>query len=201
MQSVGGLPGAYRAVEYLEGTGTQYIATTYVIDYADLAVEWEYVFTGNFNGDKMLFGDMNANNCDCVYAELYDAVRWYCNNGNNRFANVLTGAGAGSNTKYSAKMIGQTLTVDGATTQRTDTRTTAGKGEPLYIFAWNNNGSAQYIHTKLRLYSLVFKNGGSISANYVPCVRKSDSKPGMYDTVSKTFYTNAGTGEFIIPST
>lgn len=47
--------------------------------------------------------------------------------------------------------------------------------------------------------SKMFVNGIVIQ-NFVPCVRKSDSKPGMYDTVSKTFYTNAGTGEFIVPN-
>lgn len=31
----------------------------------------------------------------------------------------------------------------------------------------------------------------------IPCYRKSDSKPGMYDIVSGYFYTNLGTGEFL----
>lgn len=47
--------------------------------------------------------------------------------------------------------------------------------------------------------SKIWKNGTLIQ-NLIPCVRKSDSKPGMYDTVTKTFYTNAGTGEFIVPA-
>lgn len=31
----------------------------------------------------------------------------------------------------------------------------------------------------------------------IPCYRKSDSKPGMYDIVSGYFYTNLGTGDFL----
>jgi len=49
-------------------------------------------------------------------------------------------------------------------------------------------------------YSVKMIKGNKLIKEFVPCVRKSDSKPGMYDTVSKTFYTNAGTGEFIVPA-
>lgn len=33
-------------------------------------------------------------------------------------------------------------------------------------------------------------------ANLIPAIRKSDNKPGMYNTVSNLFSTNIGTGEF-----
>lgn len=33
--------------------------------------------------------------------------------------------------------------------------------------------------------------------NLVPALRSSDGKPGMFDTVSKNFYVNQGTGEFL----
>lgn len=32
----------------------------------------------------------------------------------------------------------------------------------------------------------------------VPCYRKADHKPGMFDLVTKTFFTNSGTGEFLV---
>ena len=32
--------------------------------------------------------------------------------------------------------------------------------------------------------------------NLIPALRNSDGVPGMFDTVSKTFYTNVGTGTF-----
>lgn len=48
----------------------------------------------------------------------------------------------------------------------------------------------------IRIYNFILKIDGNLSANFIPCYRKSDSEIGMYDTVSKTFYTNAGTGTF-----
>ena len=47
-----------------------------------------------------------------------------------------------------------------------------------------------------RVYSAYVKKKGVYTVNLVPCYRNSDSKSGMYDLVTGTFYTNAGTGTF-----
>lgn len=56
----------------------------------------------------------------------------------------------------------------------------------------------------LRIYSAKFKIGGKLMRNFIPCVRKSDSKAGMYDTVTKTFYRNSRNpsqaDHFVVPS-
>lgn len=49
-----------------------------------------------------------------------------------------------------------------------------------------------------RIYYFKLFDNGDLVRDYIPCYRKSDSKPGMYDLVSRTFFTNAGTGEFIV---
>ena len=41
-----------------------------------------------------------------------------------------------------------------------------------------------------------YRSGKTIF-NLVPALRSSDGKPGMLDTVSKKFYVNQGTGEFL----
>ena len=41
-----------------------------------------------------------------------------------------------------------------------------------------------------------YRSGKTI-LNLVPVLRSSDGKPGMLDTVSKKFYVNQGTGEFL----
>ena len=41
-------------------------------------------------------------------------------------------------------------------------------------------------------------NNGSKVLDLIPCYRKSDDEPGMYDLVSGTFFTNAGTGAFTV---
>ena len=48
-----------------------------------------------------------------------------------------------------------------------------------------------------RIYHAQISEGTGIVANLIPVMRNSDSKVGMYDTVTRQFFTNAGTGEFI----
>lgn len=39
-------------------------------------------------------------------------------------------------------------------------------------------------------------DSGTILGEYIPALRKADTKPGMYDLISGQFFTNQGTGEF-----
>lgn len=51
---------------------------------------------------------------------------------------------------------------------------------------------------KMRFFSFVLYDNNEEVLNLFPCYRKSDGKPGMYDIVNRRFYTNDGTGEFIV---
>lgn len=71
----------------------------------------------------------------------------------------------------------------------------------IWLFCKQNaGGTGVDIMGGCDIYNCEIYDGGNLIRSFIPCVRKSDSKPGMYDTVSKTFYTNAGTGEFIVPN-
>ena len=201
----GGLPGTYQTVEYIECTGTQYIVTDYVPTADETLSEFVYQYTVQRNADDMIYG-INTGSV-AYYAEEYNTGRWYAALGLSRYSNIQW-SGYGNNLFRTHAVIdlekititnlesGVTRTANNNQTYSSFTNTL-----PLYIFAWNDRGrGAGYIHHGLKIFSLKLYRAGNLSANYIPCVRKSDNKPGMYDTVSKTFYTNAGTGEFIIPS-
>ena len=72
---------------------------------------------------------------------------------------------------------------------------------PIYIFAVNTNGSpdsTQSLSFRLRNFKIYnHYDDANPSMDLIPCYRKSDDEVGMYDTVSRTFYTNAGTGTFL----
>lgn len=48
---------------------------------------------------------------------------------------------------------------------------------------------------KVRTYAFVAYSGTTKVADFVPCYRKSDSKPGMYDLVTEQFFVNQATGD------
>lgn len=69
-----------------------------------------------------------------------------------------------------------------------------------YLFARHgNNGVQTYDGLGTKIYfHREYLEDGTIQMNLIPCYRKSDDEPGMYDTVTNTFFTNQGTGEFTV---
>jgi hypothetical protein len=65
----------------------------------------------------------------------------------------------------------------------------------LTPFAQNTNSGAQPVAGKCRYFKIY--ESGELLHHFVPCYRKSDNKGGLYDLVTATFFTNAGTGEFL----
>ena len=70
--------------------------------------------------------------------------------------------------------------------------------DKIGLFNWIRYGGTQYA-VKGRLYYVTIKNNATNTtlADFIPARRNSDGELGMYDTISNTFFTNAGDGEFI----
>lgn len=69
----------------------------------------------------------------------------------------------------------------------------------MWLFKSNGTGQTQAL-SAVRIYSMKIWNNNTLVRNFIPCYRKSDNEPGMYDTVNSVFYTNVGTGTFIVGS-
>lgn len=54
----------------------------------------------------------------------------------------------------------------------------------------------RYLYGKC--YSSKIYNNGSLIRNFIPCYRKVDNEPGMYDIKNNVFYTNISSGTFIV---
>lgn len=65
------------------------------------------------------------------------------------------------------------------------------------IRLWTVNPSGTWGSVaKAYIYSCQIYQGNELIYDLVPCYRKNDIKPGMYDFANDYFYTNAGSGEF-----
>lgn len=195
------LPVEYQEVEYLESTGTQYIDTGYV-PVVDTWVDAEYGFSDTYSGEQVMLGASSVNytynNTTGLTVQLYNRNKWYCGCGGSVFGGVLTGIGKELYIKHRVILTKSLLTVDG-NEQRNPGRATFDPSQPCYLYAINAYGiGAQRLSKTLRLYSVKLYENENIMRDFIPCYRKSDSEPGMYDTVSGTFFTNQGTGTFIV---
>ncbi|MBQ6011811.1 MAG: hypothetical protein IJL23_01695, partial [Alphaproteobacteria bacterium] len=68
---------------------------------------------------------------------------------------------------------------------------------PYSLVVFGGNTGSPVGSSGIRIYALSIKENDSLKRNFIPARRNSDNVVGMYDTVSKTFFTNAGTGSFV----
>ncbi|MCQ2568256.1 MAG: hypothetical protein MJ163_01485, partial [Alphaproteobacteria bacterium] len=67
----------------------------------------------------------------------------------------------------------------------------------LWIGKTNNADASSYNSGKSSWsYVNIYNDSGEIVFNGIPAKRNSDNVVGMWDTVTKTFFTNAGSGTF-----
>ena len=193
----------YRRVEYLESTGTQYIDTGVA---TSLNTEW-YVDFSNFDGTGNSFAGLGGCGDNGCWINVSVAISnynvSYASFGNivDRSFNAKTVVGEyWNNGRHTIKISKDGVLMDDINTGVQFTGATfTPNNDTLCIFARKRNGVVtRYI--KARLFNNEIRSNGTLVSHMIPCVRKSDSKPGTYDTVTNAFYTNAGTGEFIIPN-
>lgn len=187
------VPKEYQKVEYLESTGTQYLNTG-INGASGLNIECILMLNSNAAISNCgMIGSREGTGDTRFYAISFYQSKWHVG-----MPTDIQSRDVVKQIKYKARLETSaskySLYVNDelyqANTSHQDTN------YPLYVFACNNYGNAARFCSG-RLYSLLITNGITQLLNFVPCRRKSDDKPGMYDTVTQTFFTNQGTGEFI----
>ena len=194
-------PAIYRKVNYLQSTGTQYFWTDiYIQD--GLTVDCVQESSGA--QDSYLFGGIttsvsqSARSCfngayNTSLQGSYPGAYYLINNilQYNIVYHIVTTHKEGTCIVY----------IDGTKVKETNSGGAISDSQvKCACFAGRKGDGTTFEFYKGKVYSLKVSKNGILYADYIPCVRKSDGKPGMYDTVTKTFYTNAGTGEFIVPA-
>lgn len=179
------VPSEYQQVEYLESTGEQYIDTGFVatdkfeitFNFIPIVIDATQRYFGGMsihplsgvafgmrNDSNFMFATNSTWSYDLPLATSTRTVIEYKNNGNVYLNGVLS-----------------------TTVQPIITTT-----QNCIMFAVNYEGTIYY-PASIKLYFCQIYNNGTIVRNFIPCYRKADNKPGLYDTVNGVFYTNANT--------
>lgn len=173
------LPAEYQQVQYIEGNGSQFL--DFKITYNKVIINWSFTKLGNY----FVLGTDIVGNEIYTWNKTWDGL--FRGQTPNPKADVI----------YTA-----ILNVD---------RQSELYEEGMFLF----NGEAFYLHSKIRLNSMNrsgetgyigYNKFYSVEAykddvcvlSLIPCYRKADNEAGMYDIVNNQFYTNIGTGEFIV---
>ena len=185
MQKSDALPSEYTKVAYIRNDGTQFINTDYIPHVAPLIKTRMRI---DSNADRDCFGFIN---------NVFPSFIVDCNNGTwyNRWGKTnYVSVNCYHYNEIHDWEFGQITKMDGNTFKEFEDCDWSSNTQSMYLFRGRN------VSLGLSIFNCQLYDGNTMVRNFIPCIRKSDNKPGMYDTVSKTFYTNAGTGEFIVPA-
>lgn len=173
------LPPIYQRVEYIKSTGTQrlHITNDFITDkQIRFVCQSDYltstqVITGFGAAGGNWFGGQNGvystGQVSFTNVSLTDKV------------NVIMTFPSGGNTLY--------VNVDGV--EKMSTVFTPHRALTLF----GAQGSSSWFYSSVKVFSLTIDG----VANLIPCYRLSDDEIGMYNTVTRSFLTNQGTGTFI----
>ncbi len=187
-----GLPLGYQRVEYLQSTGTQYIDTGFNIP--DLTDSYRVELKMTVDGGT---GNAATSNNLGYMGQNSGLMLTYTRD----YGLGIGSAGIPVTSGYIFEVV-QKRNAD-CTRELIVDNTTFTITTQATLYADRNYGIfrlSPFDQTYNAIYGKIYEFKGYknnvLTYNLVPCRRKSDNVLGMYDTVNKTFLTNAGTGTF-----
>ena len=192
------LPIEYQEVEYLESTGTQHINTEHLVQSEKIRIVASINATPSY-GEQDLIGNQDSATGRFILGFYRYYVFLFARDSQGTEQNVTseTFPNEASNfvidAVYDLQNETKSLSVNGETYSGSHTRSIISTAK-LKLFQNGQNSNKFVGKTRyLKIYE-----DDNLLFDFIPCYRKSDSEPGMYDTVSGTFFTNAGTGTFLV---
>lgn len=194
------IPSEYQQVDYIEGDGESFIKTKYrytaaTIPNIKMVCQGSTIQEGRLSylwGFGVNQDDYSSAGYGEVKSGLYYKYDYKSINYRIPFTTKVT------ITQFSTT----TIYVNGLSMLNTGAMY-GGGGYLCLLNICNNDGTDYNVANtkglaKIFSFQTLDKEDKHVIMNLVPCYRVEDNEPGMYDTVSGDFYTNAGSGTFSI---
>lgn len=195
------VPAAYQAVEFIQANGTQYINTGVP---ARVQIRCEIdaqSVTTNPSDQTLLGGNGTGTQNDVVvigynHASSFKSYYYYIQSVFDDIKNIADTNRHSFVVNFESGNL--QFIVDGVVEkQATSTFTATTSSTTLHLFRRANGNNPFYGRLyALRIYD--YLDGGKMIREFIPCYRRADSTAGLWDRVGEQFYTNAGTGAFIV---
>ncbi|MBO7509428.1 MAG: InlB B-repeat-containing protein [Alphaproteobacteria bacterium] len=184
----------YTPIEYIESTGIQYIDTGELLN-ANSKIETK--FSCNASGNYAVFGAGNGSAFNTGELSLFwsgsrlEVVRPTSNTGSDVLRpNNSVSSYVPQEVSYDRSV----LTIDNSSYASNWYADYQGVNS-MYIFGIHRTSSNKFIGD-MRLYYFKLYENNALVRDFIP-VLDSHGIPCMFDKVSKTFFYNAGTGDFV----
>lgn len=194
-KSEGGLPSGYTRLNYLESTGTQYINTG-VIANQDTGIEMKYEVTkiqSNLRYALVPFGAREAyQKRQFVIFSPVNASNLvhYCYGNDFRAAGTSLSVNKAVNVSIRGNIWKTSLF------EHTFAKSVFETPYNLSLFTANCKPVSGF-NGCLKIYFTQIYDKDKLIKDFIPAKRISDNEVGMYDKISRKFFINQGTGEFL----
>lgn len=183
------VPPEYQEVEYIQTTGEQWINTGISANTANLRTISTVLVTSvsTTDGDAIWSGTWD------FYGYLLNVnssgeIGWH-SGGKKATTNITL------NNWFSVETTKQGLVVDG--TSYTLESPSGTDSNAIVLIAWCSSG-ARGGRARAKYKATMMYSGTTLLREFYPCYRKSDNVAGFWDKANEVFYTNAGTGTFVV---
>ena len=180
-----GLPAGYTRLEYIQSTGTQYIDTgVYPTNNTAIDVKFVNIAPQGESTTRVVIGDGYQS------GRLYLLSITAVSNSNvviGGLSKILSNYWT-RNTPFTVHMDTNGININNSIINWTGTATTFTGTRPLTMFGVTD---AQTRYAQIKMYYLKITANGELVRDFIPA-KNSNNVIGMYDTVSGTFFTNAG---------
>lgn len=183
------LPSGYTQLEYIEGTGTQYIDTGYFP--CELTRVVTAITPTSGNTTNGVFGGRTDNNVSTFSLWCVNGV--FRTDFDTNSQHVTTDVRVETGVRVEVDKDRGTTKLGSKTFTQTGTGFRAANS--MHVFAVNPDSSGlRYFRGRIETFSIY--ESGLLEHELVPARRASDGAVGMYDTVAGVFLANSGTGAF-----
>lgn len=175
-------PLPYIELEYIQSSGSQYINTGFKPN-SNTKIIITFMKVGNIIDYERLFGSMsNSSATTLLRSNRSNSFEYKLNN------SVKTSVTINANTQYTIEATNSYIKLNNSTSNFSAVSYTATTNLEL-LHNHDRYGT-------FRVYSCKVYDNGTLIRDFVPAKRKSDNVICLYDKVTETFYTNAGSGTF-----
>lgn len=197
------LPTGFSRLRYIEATGTQYIATGYYVGGKKTRIVGEMTKTYATNDLGVFFGCGSPNDNQWFinpYFSSTNGIMTVYMIGIGFVIAIYNALNTPTHFDCTVDIPNNTCVVElsnGENMARCKLNTLGTiYNANFHLFSSIRGTTIQNkVHAKLSSF-LIYENDLLVH-NYIPALRDSDSKPGLYDVVAGEFKVNNGTGEFL----
>lgn len=197
-----GLPLEYTRLEYLESTGTQFINTALKPHKLSALARWEVTsprggqilgWYQNVNNVYKIENESNANyTLTGIVGLVSTPVSSYKKSINDKPVGFVAEVEINADSEY-IRINNNNYACTGLATGYSD-----NVSGSIMLFGQGGQVNPS-VNVHARVMFIRFWRGGVELANFIPALDPETKQPGLYDTVSKAFKVNSGTGDFLYP--